>query len=570
MRRSIRNILPGVLAGLLILATGCRRESAVWNHFVEQTVEQYFAMHPDVAVHAGRHDYDGQVPDFSKEALQLRWAWLTARRQTAARFSAETLSEAQRFERDYLVAVLDGKLFWLDDARWPARSPNYYSGAINPSIYVSRDYAPLAERMRAFTDMAGKVPAVAAHVKANLETPLPITYLRQGRIAFGGLADFFADDIPAVFAAVEDAALQEVFAESLQVAVAALRDLDAWLEAQEASATGDFAFGPELYRKMLWKTGRIDMDLALLEAIGRLDLARNRAALLAACAELAPGASIEDCLALVMNDKPADGPVEEARRQLSGLKAVVESQRLVSIPGAEEVLVEVSPPFMRWNAAFISIPGPFEEGLPSVYYISPADPSWSGEDQLAYIPGKNDLMFISVHEVWPGHFLNRLHRNRSGSLIGRLFGNYAYTEGWAHYAEELMWEAGLGDGDPAVHIGQLLNALLRNVRFLVSIGMHTQGMTVAEAERMFREEAYQDPGNARQQAARGTFDPGYLNYTLGKLMIRQLRRDWTASRGGRESWQKFHDTFLSYGAPPIPLVRQAMLGPEAGPLLGAN
>jgi uncharacterized protein (DUF885 family) len=151
------------------------------------------------------------------------------------------------------------------------------------------------------------------------------------------------------------------------------------------------------------------------------------------------------------------------------------------------------------------------------------------------------------------------------SVVGRVFVGYAFAEGWAHYCEEMAWEAGLGNGDPEIHIGQLLHALLRDARFLSAIGMHTGKMTVAESETMFREEAFQDPGTARQQAARGTFDPAYLNYTLGKLMIRKLRADWTATRGGQSAWKAFHDGFLSYGGPPIPLVRKAM-GVDGPPL----
>ena len=149
-------------------------------------------------------------------------------------------------------------------------------------------------------------------------------------------------------------------------------------------------------------------------------------------------------------------------------------------------------------------------------------------------------------------------------MFGRVFVGYAFAEGWAHYTEEMLWEAGLGNGDPVTHIGQLSNALLRNGRFLSTIGLHTQGMTLEESERLFREQAFQDAGTARQQAARGTFDPAYLNYTMGKLMIRKLREDWTASRGGRQAWREFHDRFLSYGGPPIPLVREAMLGSGEG------
>jgi uncharacterized protein (DUF885 family) len=204
--------------------------------------------------------------------------------------------------------------------------------------------------------------------------------------------------------------------------------------------------------------------------------------------------------------------------------------------------------------------------MPSTYYISPPDPSWPKAEQDAYVPGAADLLFTSVHEVWPGHFLQFLHANRSSFQFGQVFVGYAFAEGWAHYTEEMMWEAGLGDGSAEIHIGQLSNALLRNARYLCAIGLHTQGMTVDACEKMFREEAFQDPGNSRQQAARGTYDPAYLNYTMGKLMIMKLRADWIASRGGRDAWSQFHDQFLSFGGPPIPLVREQMLGTPKGNL----
>ena len=179
------------------------------------------------------------------------------------------------------------------------------------------------------------------------------------------------------------------------------------------------------------------------------------------------------------------------------------------------------------------------------------------------MPGKMDLLFTSVHEVMPGHFVQFLHANRSPSLFGQLFVGYAFAEGWAHYAEEMMWDAGLGRGDAETHIGQISNALLRDCRFLSAIGMHARGMTQADSLKMFREQCYQDEGNAEQQAARGTYDPAYLNYTMGKLMIRKLRDDWIATRGGRKAWKAFHDEFLSFGGPPIPLVRAAMMGGDA-------
>ncbi len=259
-------------------------------------------------------------------------------------------------------------------------------------------------------------------------------------------------------------------------------------------------------------------------------------------------------------DKPAGGAVEGARAQLASLRQFIVDKDLVSIPGTEEATAEEAPPFNRWNFAYIEIPGPYEKNLPSVYYIAPPDPTWSKADQVAYVPGKAALLFVSAHEVWPGHFLQFLHANRAHWKFGQLFVGYAFAEGWAHYAEEMMFDAGLDGATPEVHIGQLTNALLRDVRYLSAIGLHTGGMSIAQSEQMFRDKAFQDPGNARQQAARGTYDPAYLNYTMGKLMIMQLRQDWIAAHPGPNALKAFHDQFLSYGGPPIPLVRQQMLG----------
>jgi hypothetical protein len=338
-----------------------------------------------------------------------------------------------------------------------------------------------------------------------------------------------------------------------------MRDLGGWMEGQKASATQGYPLGAARFSRMLAMTEGVETPLAELEAAGRADLARNRAALVAACARFAPGATVPVCVDRMNANKPKDGPVAEARRQIPVLTAFVRAKDLVTIPDAERALVEESPPYNRQNSAYIDPPGPFEQGIPSIYYISPPDPAWDKATQDAFVPGVKDLMFTSVHEVMPGHFLQFRHAVHSPSLFGRLFVGYAFAEGWAHYAEEMMWEAGLNDGDPETHVGQLSNALLRDCRFLSAIGLHARGMTQEQSRAMFREQCYQDEGNARQQSARGTYDPAYLNYTMGKLLIRRLRADWTKAHGGRAGWKAFHDGFLRYGGPPIPLVRQAMM-----------
>jgi hypothetical protein len=540
-----------------------------WDRFVQSFLDGFFETHPTFAAGAGRHEYDGRLPDWSPEGIEKTISRLREDRTRAEAFDPGLLDEHRAFEREALLGVIDLELFWLTGAETPWRNPYYYAGHLDPNLYLTREYAPLEQRLRAYIDYARAVPRAAEQIRANLRTPMPRTFAELGKLSFGGLPGYYENDVPAVFAAVDDPALQAELREANAGAAQAMRELGEWFQSQvppEGMDAGEFRLGADLYRRMLWETERVDVSLGELEEAGRRELERNLAALREACAAYAPGLSVAECLDRMQAEKPPEGPVEAARRQLAGLRRFVEEGGLATIPGEEEALIRESPPYQRWNSAYIDIPGPYDRHLPSIYYITPPDPAWTPEEQAAYLPGEADLLFITIHEVWPGHFLQFLHSNRAESEIGQLFVTYGYAEGWAHYSEEMMWEAGFGEGDPLLWMGQIQNALLRNVRYLVALGLHTGTMTLEEAERMFRDYAFQDTANARQQAARGTFDPGYLNYTLGKLMVRKLREDWTTPRGGRTAWRDFHDRFLSYGGPPVPLVRKAMVG-EGGGLL---
>ena len=240
---------------------------------------------------------------------------------------------------------------------------------------------------------------------------------------------------------------------------------------------------------------------------------------------------------------------------------------MVTIPGPEEAKWRKRPLIAVGILLCINIPGPYEKALPSISLHRAARSRLvaKGKGRVRAGRGQSAVHFRarSLARTLPAV---SPCKPLSPSKLGQLFVGYAFAEGWAHYTEEMMWDAGLGNNEPEMHIGQLLEALLRNVRFVSAIEMHTGKMTVAESEKMFLEAGLPGCGNARQQAARGTFDPAYLNYTMGKLMIRKLREDWTATRGGKQAWQAFHDEFLKYGGPPIPLVRKAMLGQAQGSL----
>lgn len=529
-----------------------------WNRYVDQFVARYFEDNPHQAVSAGLHQYDGRLPDLSAPAVARTIGWLHEQRERLVAWDLTAAGEGAQFERDYLLASADRMRFGLEVSEFLYTNPSLYGSIIGPDVYLTREYAPLPTRMRAFIEYEKALPAFLDTMRANLRTPLARPRLEVAKSVFDGYVTFFGDTVPGLFTSVQDAALQAQLQSSNAAAIAAFRASRDWLASQLESSTSDFALGADRFVQMLRLNEGVDIGLDELRAAGQRDLERNLAALGAACAQYAPGAEIAACVERMQDRKPGDGPVAAARRQLPMLRQFVLDHGIVTIPSDEKAQVDEAPPYRRFNAAYIQVPGPYEHGLPSVYYIAPPDPSWSEADQRAYIPSEYDLLFISSHEVWPGHFLQNLYSNRT--RLGNVFGATTYSEGWAHYCEEMMWDAGLGNGDPEAHIGQLQNALLRDVRFLSAIGLHTAGMSVDESIRLFETQAYQDHGNAVQQARRGTFDPGYLSYTLGKLMIMKLRDDWMTARGGKTELREFHDELLSYGEPPIPLARRYMLG----------
>jgi uncharacterized protein (DUF885 family) len=555
-------------AALLVLPIAARAGESVdarWDDHVTRFLEGHFAAHPVAAVYAGRHEFDGRVDDVGDAALRRNVVRLQAERARTLAFEPGELSADRRREREYLLHAISERLFWQSEAEWPYRNPGWYLGLLDPEIYLSKPYAPLEQRMRAYVAYAREVPRVAEQIRANLRTPMPAPWIEYGYNAFAGFAQFYANDVAAVFASVEDEELQSQLAAANAAAARAMQGLAEWLAAERPKGTQDYALGERRFARMLATTEQVRVPLERLRAIGQADLERNLAELRRVCERYVPGGTLQACADKANAVRPEGGPVERARAQLPELRAFVEQRQLVTIPGPEQARVELAPPYNAQNFAYIVTAGPYETaGVPAIYYIAPPDPSWTAEEQARYTGGEGTLLSTSVHEVWPGHFLHFLHVNRNPSRVAQLFQGYAYTEGWAHYTEEMMRDQGLRAGSPEWHVGQLLSALLRNARYACALGLHTQDMTVAQCEQVFRD-ALADPGNARQQALRGTYDPAYLNYTLGKLMIMKLRDDWLAARDGKATLREFHDAFLALSGP-LPLVRQQMLGDDSPPL----
>ena len=539
--------------------------NAEWPKFVNEFIEANFKANPGFAVSSGRHEYDGQIADMSQAAIDANVAQLKRAIADAQGFTDDKLSARQRYERDYLIAVAKGQLFWIDPtgADQLHTNPAAYLGLVDPSVYVTVPYAPKDQKLKAYTKFLSNVPRAMDQMRANIRTPMPTSFVDYAAKAFGGFVEYYPGDGMAAWKGVGTPEDQAALKAATDNAVKAMQQTVQWVEGQRATAKPNFALGATKFQRMLADTEMVTTPIAELQRIGEADLKSNQKMLGEACSRYAPGATIPACMEKMSANKPTGGAVAGARAQLAGLKQFIIDKNVVTIPGPEEAKVEEAPPYNRQNFAYINIPGPYEKNLPSVYYIAPADPTWPKAEQDAFVPGQADLLFTSVHEVWPGHFLNFLHANRSKDMFGRVFVGYAFAEGWAHYTEEMMRQLGVGGGTDEILIGQLSNALLRDCRYLSAIGMHTGTMTQQQSFEIFQNQCYQDVGNARQQAARGTYDPAYLNYTMGKLMIRKLRDDWAASRGGQKAWKDFHDQFLGFGGPPIPLVRQQMMGGKA-------
>jgi uncharacterized protein (DUF885 family) len=537
-------------------------DAARFEDLVSRVTGHLFTLEPARAVGLGHHELDGVLPDRSPEALARLIAQLE---QDRAALEAQTaLSPQQAFERDVLAQEVRRVLFDLVDLDVFRTNPMAYNRAINLDAYIIRDYAPLADRAAAVIKLCTGLAPYLARARANLKTSIPRTWIETALLQTRGYIEFVDEDVRDELAGKADAAVGP----ALDACKAALAEHAAWLEQRQPQGTTAFALGEARYLEMLRETQGVDAQLATLVAIADADLRRNLAAMEEAARELDPGRPVAAVVHQLAGEKPAaDQILAVATEQAGEMRAFLTDHEIVSIPSDEVAIVRESPPFMRWNAAFLNSPGPFERlKLPSYYYISPPDPKWPLVEQQAYIMPRADLLFVTIHELWPGHFLHGLHVRKHPSKVLQSFCTYSNNEGWAHYAEEMMFDAGVGQHTPQARIGMLKEALLRNVRFVAALALHTRGMTVEQAQKLFQDKAFVDPGNARQQAVRGTFDPMYLSYTLGKLMIRKLAAEWMKRHPGATRGE-FHDALLSHACAPLPLIRRSMLGAEAGPPL---
>ena len=544
--------------------------SASLASLAEDYLRALFETYPTTAAALGRHEYDGRMPDVREPARAGRVAGLRGLRARLDAIPATEVGIDDAHDHALLALTIDEELFELEQLREFRRNPLAFSGPLDVSGYIKREYAPFQERLKALTEHLQQVPDYLDGARAALREPVPRPFLATALEVYGGTIQFQEEDLRRAVRSADRGVSLEAFEHANDAAVAALRRFIQHLEDEVRPHTvEEFAIGEEHFRSMLQLGEMVDLPIERLLEIGREDLARNSGRLRDAVKRIDAGASVRDVLRRQAQDHPStERLIPEAAHLLEELRAFVEAEGLVSIPSQVRCRVEETPPFARWAFAMMDTSGPFETAGESFYYVTPPDPAWTPEQTEEWLR-KFDyatLRDVGIHEVYPGHYVHFLHMKQVPRPLRRVVTSYSFVEGWAHYCEEMMLEAGYRGGDPHLRLAQLSEALLRNVRFLASIEMHTRGLTKDAAAEMFVAEAYMDPLPADREAVRGTFDPGYLNYTLGKLLVTKLRDDLKQEERGQFSLRRFHDRLLELGAPPVPLARRRFLSNASRPL----
>jgi len=527
---------------------------------------------PTTATSAGLHDWDAQLDDVSAPAHARETARLTAILARLKAVDGAALSPIERDDRDVLAARIDGQLLQEQTIQPWRRNPATYVDLMTGGVYslIERDFAPLPDRMRSVIAREQAIPAMLAAAKQNL-ADMPPVFVDIALENLDGATGFLGKDVPSAFADVNDPELKAQLGASTQAALAAVADYKAFLVTQKPNARGDFVLGRETLQRLL-ASDMVDVPVDQVMAAGRAQLAKDHAAFLET-AKLVDPADPSGALALIEKDHPdGDHLISVARDQLASLQAFIDSHHIVDLPSSMLPTVAETPAFSRALIfGELDSPGPLETHATKAYYfITPPDPAAPKAEQENLLEYFNTALLqnLSVHEALPGHFVQYLFQraNPGWSLVRATAGSYTATEGWAHYSEQMMLDEGLGGGNPRLRLAQLQDALLRDCRLVASIGMHTRAMTLAQATTMMQQECFQPASVAPKEARRGTSDPGYFSYTLGKLEILKLRADVRAKEGAAFTLAHFHDRFLNAGLIPIAMIRREIMGAD-GPAL---
>jgi uncharacterized protein (DUF885 family) len=556
---------------LLAMCGFAQKRDAEFAHFADRYFDDFYSKYDPVAgTQAGFHQYDPLLPSLSRAEIDQQIAALKKLLPEADAFSSQVLSPGVTADRELLISNMRSQLLELETVRQWEKNPDIYSSGVSRAIFVimSRSYAPATVRLRAAIAREKLIPRVFESARANLKQP-PKVYTEVAIQQLPGIVSFFEKDVPAAFKDVADSSLNTEFHKSNEAVIESLRAYEKFLRKELLPrSNGDFRIGAEVYSKKLLYDEMVDIPLDRLLAIGYKNLRQNQAEFKKVAAQIDSSRSAQEILKESLQDHPEAGKLLGSFKDvLSGLRDFIEKHKIVTIPTAVPPIVEETPPFMRaLTTASMDTPGPFEKIAKEAFFnVTLPEKSWDAKQTEEYLEGFNGGTIIStaVHEVYPGHYTQFVWIARVPSKVRKLIGCASNAEGWAHYTEQMMLDEGYGNGDPKLRLGQLQDALLRNARYIAGIQMHTGKMTMEEAVEFFVKEGYQVRPVAEKEARRGTSDPTYLVYTLGKLEILKLRDDYRKMKGGELNLQSFHDAFLQQGFPPVKIVRRALLGNDS-------
>jgi uncharacterized protein (DUF885 family) len=543
-------------------------------HFVDEYLAYLYEVHPTNATFDGVHTHDDLLEDLSRQAIdgQIRDLGGFARRLGA--IDPARLTDTERLERPALEAGIRARLFELEEVRTWERNPQYYADILATSLAGQAlfDYAPLAERARRVLSKLRQVRKFIQAAVDNIKDP-PGIFVKVGLESMRGTRRFIDDDLPRAFGGLNDLHLLGDLADAATDASTAIGGYIDYLEKDLAPRSkGSFRLGRERFERKLVLDEGLTLTADRLLAIAMRELQATQQEFRRVASRLNGGDPLAAWAKLKLDHPPAGKLVPAAQEQLAELVDFINRERIITIPDGSPIEVAATPRFYRWTFASMWTPGPFEaRPLRAFYYITDVDPTWPAERQDEHLRdfSYGALWSISMHEVFPGHFLHYQHLRQVESKLRKsiLFSSTAVVEGWAHYCEQMMVDAGFRRHDPSVRLGQLAESLIRLCRCVVGIRLHCEDLSVEQGVRFFREEAFLEEAAARREAERGTFDPSYILYTVGKLMVLKLREDYKAQAGAGFSLRQFHDRFLANGTMPVWIHRALMLGESNGEIL---
>jgi uncharacterized protein (DUF885 family) len=553
-------------------------EDGEYEAVAEEYIKGYLSAHPLEGTALGLHEYDGKITDYSRLALDAEISRLRRFDDRLSKFDSGKLSPRQSIDLRILQAAVKKDLFEMQDMSVFERNPMVYARAADVNVYIKRNFAPLEDRVRSLAAIESQIPNILIAARTNLNDVLPKPYVELAIQIAKGSADFLKKDLVAAVGNLKDEQLRVAFHEANRKAANALNDYAAWLEREKLpKASMDFALGEEKFRRFLAQSEFVDLPPQKILEIGLEQLKAEQTAFAEAAKKIDPNKSPIEVFKQIQSEHPTpQNLIPDVAKDLDKIRKYVLSRRLVGVPSDVRAKIKETPQYLRATSfASMDTPGPFEKRAnEAYYYVTPTENDWPEKQKEEWLTAFNYYTsdVVSIHEAYPGHYVQFLHLNASpASKVEKIFGSYAFVEGWAHYCEKMMLDEGYGSSTNSTpseddvkraakyRMAQADEALLRLCRLCVSIKMHTQKMSLDEATKFFRENCYYEEKPARQEAMRGTFDPGYLNYTLGKLQILKLRDDYKAQQGDDFSLQKFHNELLDHGMPPIRLLREIML-----------